>query len=189
MKLIYKQYSISIFNDETFTPASRDNVHNYERTYPASDREYQASCWYGIQVYEGAVLLTSCLLTGYGGATGIYENSLVIDNDCIIICCGDSVFCLAIPTLDMLWCTPADDITCFQVFKLDGEYIIHGECEISRIDAEGKTKWQFGGENIFVAMGDERGIQIFSDHIVLRDFGGRTYKIDFMGEMLPLTQG
>ena len=43
-----------------------------------------------------------------------------------------------------MWRTQADQATCFEIYKYEDSYIIHGEFEISRLDKDGKIIWQQG---------------------------------------------
>jgi len=94
---------------------------------------------------------------------------------------------LTLPELNLLWQTKVDNATCFQVFKLDNDYLTHGELEISRVDNEGKIKWQFGGADIFVTIEGQDEFEFNSDHIMLTDFCKTKYKIDFNGKLLWTT--
>lgn len=42
-----------------------------------------------------------------------------------------------------------DFAACFEIFKYDVDYIIHGELSITRIDANGNEIWNFSGRDIF----------------------------------------
>jgi outer membrane protein assembly factor BamB len=124
------------------------------------------------------------LIAGEGGVTGIHDTSMIIEEDKLLICCCDSVFCLNLPNLEINWQIKADWATCFQIFKLEETYLIHGELTISRIDKNGEILWQFGGRDIFVS-GDGTGIfEIHSDHILVSDWTETVYKLDFDGKLI-----
>jgi len=89
-----------------------------------------------------------------------------------------------LPDLNLLWQTHADTATCLQVFKFENDYLVHGELEISRIDKNGNIKWQFSGADIFVSFEGAEEFILNPDHILLKDFSGRQYKIDFDGQEL-----
>jgi len=112
-----------------------------------------------------------------------------VDNEQLVICCCDTVFCLTLPDLHLKWKTRADDATCFQIFKQQDDYIVHGELQITKLDKNGKIKWQFGGADIFVCIDGEEAFKLESDGILLRDFAKTEYKIDFDGKLLWDTYG
>jgi hypothetical protein len=59
---------------------------------------------------------------------------MIIEDKRLLICCSDSIFCLSIPDLTLLWRTRADEATCFEILKYQDSYIVHGELEILRLD-------------------------------------------------------
>ena len=62
--------------------------------------------------------------------------------------------------MNLKWNTQADEVTCFQIYVLQEDYIIHGELEISRIDKNGNIKWQYSGADIFVTSDGEEASSI-----------------------------
>ena len=176
----YKNLVIEIVNEPTFTPGSADNAFQYSKCYYASDaQEYQTSK-HGIRIYTEGQLINDCIVIGSGGATGIYENSSIVDCDEILVCCCDTVFCLTVSNLELKWRTRADEATCFTIHKLDNDYIVYGELQISRLDRNGNIIWSFGGADIFVSLDEEESFKLEADHIALSDFNKKKYKIDFM---------
>lgn len=132
---------------------------------------------------KGSKIIRSCVIVAEGGCVGFDNQRYLIDrNDDIIIACGDSVFCLS-EDLDLKWKTKADEITCFSIFKHEKDYIIHGEVYISRLTANGKMLWQFGGADIFLNL-NENPFEIKEGQIFLKDFSGNGYKINFNGESI-----
>jgi len=77
-----------------------------------------------------------------------------------------------------------DMATCFQIFKIENDFVIHGELEITRNNSFGNIIWQFGSADIFVSLDGEECFQINDNHIVLKDLTGAGYIIDFDGEIL-----
>ena len=110
------EYCIDIFIDEAFVEGSAGNVFNYELIY-FKDTGYQFTTVIGIRVFEGDHFKKSAVIGSVGGGTGIYESSVALEEDKILICCSDSVFCLSIPDLALLWQTKADTATCFEIYK------------------------------------------------------------------------
>lgn len=111
------------------------------------------------------------------------QNSFIIDEDHLVICFSDTIFCLSLPDLDLKWKIQIDPITCFQIFKLKDDYIVHGETQVTKLNKNGKIIWQFEGTDIFVSLDDE-SFRIDNDGILLTDFSNRKYKIDFDGKLI-----
>ncbi len=174
----YNDQIIEVFNDRA------DSPNNYSLIYFSGDEnDYQVS-HHGIRVFENGIEKASCLLIGSGGATGIYENSSLIQDNRLVICCCDTIFCISLPKLQLNWKIKADLATCFQVLPLDEDFIVHGELQISRIDMNGYVKWSFSGHDIFVSMDENSSIELLSDHILLHDFIGTHYMLDFDGKLM-----
>lgn len=183
LRFRFKNLAIEVFNDLTYSSQGADNKFAYPKQYFSDSGQEFPTSRHGIKIADDQEA-TSCIIIGAGGATGVSKNSALVDDDKLLICCGDTLFCLSLPTLDLLWKTKADTVTCFQVFKLNNDYLVHGELDISRVDREGKIKWQFGGVDIFVNTEGKDEILLNSDHIILTDFSGADYKIDFEGKLV-----
>lgn len=89
----------------------------------------------------------------------------------------------------MKWKTQTDPATCFQVFRLQNDYVVHGELQIVRIDKNGKIKWEFGSADIFVSVDNTEEFKIENDGILLTDFSNTKYKIGFDGRLIWDTFG
>jgi hypothetical protein len=183
-KYSHGNFSIEIYDDPTHLTGSADNTSNYRKYYFGNDAIQYPTSKHGIKIYVEEEEINSCIVIGSGGSTGVYQNSSVLNNEQLLICCCDTVFCLSIPELELNWMTQADQATCFSIFNLQGDYIVHGEITISRIDNKGNIKWQFGGSDIFVSFNSDEAFKLNADHIALTDFYNTRYKIDFNGKIL-----
>lgn len=183
-RIQYKDLIIEVVDEPTYKYGSTDNNYCYSKAYFGGDAEKYPTSRHGIKVYQGDKVIDSCIIIGSGGATGIHQNSSLVDNDQLVICCCDTVFCLALPDLDLKWKTQADLATCFQILKLQDGYIVHGELLITNLDRDGNKRWEFGGTDIFVSTGIKEVFKMESDGILLTDFSGKAYKIDFDGKLL-----
>lgn len=176
-------YKIEIFNDSTYSIDSSDNIRNYDFEY-FDKTEYDFPSVFGIVIKKNDTEIKSAVIGSHGGATGIHDNSVIIEKDRVLICCSDSIFCLSTPELDLLWKTRADQATCFEIFKHKECYIIHGELEISRLDYNGKILWRRSGADIFTTLDGKDDFTIKDDYIFVRDFENNEYKFGFNGEIL-----
>ena len=180
----YKDLTIEVIDEPTYTFGSSDNTFNYSKHYFGdAGIEYPTSS-HGIRVYEDDQIIVSCIIIGSGGATGIHQNSSLLDNDQLLLCCCDTVFCLKLPDLGLKWKVQADQATCFQIFQQQDYYIIHGELQVTKLDRAGNQKWGFGGADIFVSIDNEEEFKVEPDGILLTDFAKTKYKIDFDGKLL-----
>ncbi len=174
------KYIIEIFTDETYEVDSAENINEYDFEYLEADNKYN-STFIGIKLYENEELKKSILIGSEGGNTGINENSKIIEENRILICCADKIFCLSFPELNILWKTKADEMTCFEIFKKDNFYIVHGELEISKLDENGKILWQKGGADIFTTISGKNDFELKEKYIIATDWENRIYKFDYDG--------
>ena len=128
----FNDLNVEIFNDYTYTFNSSVNVHKYMFEYSFYDTFITSK--HGIVVKNNDIIIYSAILLGNGGPTGIHEKAFLIDNNSIIICCGNALFSLTLPELKLNWKKEIDDASAFGIYKMNSDYIIHGELEISRID-------------------------------------------------------
>jgi len=185
MRVTYKDYSIDIIDDETYTLNSVDNLMTYQLEYfegeGYEDRFYPTSK-HGIRVNQNDKEIRSAIICEIGGATKIHENSFVIKNDSIFICCCDKVYSLGLPDLDLKWIKRFDPATCFGIYEFGNDFIIHGELQISRINKQGELKWDFGARDVFVLHDGSNAFKIKNDIIYLKDWEGYEYILDSNGK-------
>lgn len=178
-----EKYRIDIYADQTFKEGSVDNVNQYDLVY-FKKSEYVFPTVFGIKIYQDNKLLKSAVIGAIGGGTGIHNNSTIIEEDRLLVCCSDNVFCLSIPDLTLLWQTQADQATCFEIYKYLDSYIVHGEYEISRLDKDGRLIWQQSGADIFTTLDGKDSFEITDNYILATDWENRKYKFDFNGQAI-----
>jgi hypothetical protein len=176
----FEEYIIEVSDLPDYSPLSADNIPPI--FHKGHHEDYRPTSTYLVKVSKDKEEVNQCILSGCGGRTTPHETSSILDNSHLILCCCDSVYCLNVPELGLIWRTKADMSTCFQIFKFEDGYIIHGELEISRIDKDGNVIWQFSGVDIFVSMDGRNEFRINADNIALTDFKGRTYTLGFNGQ-------
>lgn len=180
----FKDLTIELIDDPTYTFNSTDNIFIYSKHYFSDGAKEYPTSKHGIKVYQNDQIINNCIIIGSGGATGIHQNSSLLDNDQLLLCCCDTIFCLTLPNLELKWKIQADQATCFQIFKQQDQYIIHGELQITKLDRNGNKKWEFGGADIFFSIDNEEEFKIEKDGILLTDFAKTKYKIDFDGKLI-----
>jgi hypothetical protein len=186
MNYTVNKYQIHLYEDQTFTEGSIDNINHYNFVY-FEKFLYRSTSIYGIKVFQDNALIKSAAVGAIGGATSIHETSAIIEDDRLILCCSDTIFCLSIPDLTLLWRTQADTATCFEIYKYQDSYIVHGELEISRLNRDGKILWQQGGADIFTTINGEQDFELTEHFIIAKDFENRVYKFDYDGNDLSTT--
>ena len=180
----FKDLTIEVLDEPTYKFGSSDNNFSYSKHYFGDGATEYPTSKHGIKIYQNSQIIDNCIIIGSGGATGIHLNSSLLDSDQLLVCCCDTIFCLTLPNLELKWKTQADQATCFQIFKHQDDYIIHGELQVAKLDKDGNKKWEFGGADIFMSIDNEDEFKIENDGILLTDFAKTKYKIDFNGKLI-----
>ncbi|RYU93113.1 hypothetical protein [Emticicia agri] len=180
---IVGKYRIDICQEHAFTGGSADNAFSYDFEY-FIDSPYSASTVVGIKIFEDEELSDSVVIGASGGATGLHENAVIFEEDRFLICCADTIFCLSIPDLVLRWQVKADEITCFEIFKYQSNYIVHGEIYVTCLDRNGDIIWQRMGRDIFVVMDNKPAFVLEKDYIIVRDFNNEIYKFGYDGNVV-----
>lgn len=182
--LRHKDLTIEIFDDSAFSQAA-DSPTSYDKVIQAEkDKQYSPTSQHAIKLYKDDRIIKSAIILATGGGTGVHSDTVLIDNDNLIVRCCNKVFSLTLPELETNWVTEADWATCFSLHKYQDTYISHGETSIARIDKSGKILWSYGGADIFVCHEEGNPFEMCNNYISLTDFNGSTYKIDYEGKTL-----
>jgi hypothetical protein len=177
------KYRVEIYSDETYSFNSVDNINEYERMYLDKLNGHLTSR-YGIKIYEVDKLLCSAMIGTDGAPTSPHRNRIIVEENRIVICCGNSVFCLILPDLQLEWKSKVDEAACLEIFKYKYSYIVHGELEISRVSYDGKILWKQSGGDIFTTPNGKNDFKITDNYILATDWEGRKYKFDFEGNKI-----
>jgi hypothetical protein len=75
--------------------------------------------------------------------------------------------------------------TYFAIYPFDDAFIIHGECEIVKLNRDYDIEWRFSGCDIFVRQSRaDNAFMINGDTIQLYDFYDNYYEIDKNGKLI-----
>lgn len=182
MTAIFKEYTVDIIDDPTFRPGSADNSFKYDTVY-CDDNEFQPTSKHGIKITKDGQSITSAIICETGGVSGIHDNSFVLTDNNLLICCCDTVYSFKLPGLTLIWKKEFDLATCLSIYPFKDDFIIHGELQIKRIDMEGNVKWDFSANDIFVTKDGSEAIKLFGDRIEVTDWNGDTYALNEDGQL------
>ena len=158
----------------------------YKDSYQIEIREKEAHPpQVAVYLYKAEEEIKSIVLTAGGSVSSLWEKSALLDGDRLLVACGNEVFCILLPTLELLWHTQVDMATCFEVVPYQDDYITHGEVEISRLNRQGEILWQFSGKDILVSPIERTpSFTLTPEGIELVDFNYESYFIDYDGKFL-----
>ncbi|WP_286971548.1 hypothetical protein [Flavobacterium sp. UBA4854] len=187
MKVGYKNFEIEVIDDENYNLNSTDNLRQYQKVYYKGKNQedgFSPTSKHAVIIRESEVEISSVLVCEAGGATGIHDNSFIIEDDKIWIRVSNKIYCLKIPSLEIIWQKEFDQFTNFCFYKLEEDFLIHGELEIFRITKNGEIIWCFGGRDIWVNPEGSEELIIKDNVILLVDFESNRYILDFDGNLL-----
>ncbi|MEM7184947.1 MAG: hypothetical protein AAF518_28900 [Spirochaetota bacterium] len=176
----YKNFTIKIYEDPTYALNSADNLYSYNLVYADSTEYYSNRA---IVIYQqdeddftnSAIILNS----GFSGTV-----SYILEKDRLFLLVGDSLYCLELIALNLLWKLRCDWSACFRMFRLQDDILVHGEVEISGVTLGGVKKWVFSGADIFASVDGSDKLIINEDTIELTDFSYNYYVLDFNGKVV-----
>ncbi len=174
MNRVFGNYKVTLRDEPAYSIDSTDNPRSYSYEYFRDDDYHYASA-HGINVFENDELLTSAIVLGFGGATGVYENSVAYDGNSIYVAAGDALHSLSLPTLELNWVIKVDSATCFGVFWLKERNVLltWGELEIGCYSNIGEKIWSADGPDIFT-----EGFELEKDIVKVTDFNGQVFTIN-----------
>lgn len=155
-----------------------------------SDGGTSMSSHLDIRVFKGEEELNHLSVEVHGTAflytaSNPKEGATVIaESDSLYISCGDTIYSFQIPRLKINWTYCPDQFELYEMYKLENDLLVRGELAIHRIDKSGNSIWRFGGRDIFVSMEGEEEVKVFDEFIILTDFNGDKYKIDYNGKII-----
>ena len=187
MNIKYKNFEIEVSDDPDYNLNSANNQRQYKKVYSEENRKQNIvypESKHTIIIKESGIEISSSIICEVGWTVKINHNTFIIEDDKIWIISCAQVYCLEIPTLELIWKRDFDSFTLFSLYKLENDFIIHGEVEIFRITREGEIIWSFGGRDIWVNTKGKTEFSIENNIIKLYDFESNEYIIDFDGNQL-----
>lgn len=170
------EYSVEIVDEATYTFGSADNIFQYDLAYRhPEDTSHLSAC--GIKVYKDDLFRSAVVMATRLGI-GVGPESAVIDCQNLLVICGNKVFNLSLPDLQLNWIADVDMAVCFAIYQYKDSYIVHGELDIMRLDRAGRIVWRVGARDIFVSSGHLRDtFKMHDEYIALTDWKGYRYKL------------
>ncbi|QOG03947.1 hypothetical protein [Flavobacterium sp. MDT1-60] len=187
MKQQYKSFEIEVRDEPNYIFNSVKNLRQYNKFFFHEDyyqENFNTTSKHAIIIKEFETEISNAIIGEIGGATGVYDNSFIIENDKIWICVCNKIYCLEIPSLELIWQKEFDHFTNLSIYKLEKDFVLHGELEILRITREGEIVWRFGGRDIWINPEGKTEFNIEDNVIRLFDFESNEYVLDFDGNLI-----
>lgn len=187
MNIKYKDYTIELI-EETNSLNPTDNSYKYDNVISDGGTS-DCSSKYGILIKDSTGKITrNCLLIGTSGCgQSLCKESCLISEDNLYICVSNKVFSLSLKVFQLNWYKEVDFATAFGIYKLNDDFIIHGELYITRINKNGEIIWQHSSSDIFVSPNPKNfptdNFYIKENMIFAKSWDERKYCISYDGKM------
>lgn len=185
MELTSNSFSLTLFDDPSYSPGSADNERRYDREF-CFVRKYRPVSQYGVVCNPSEGTPRTCILLAGGGGSRVNDHSAVIVGSACFVGVGDTLCSLALPTLDLRWAAKVDAATCFGVYYCPEHdcLLSHGELEVARVSLTGEIVWSASGKDIF-----SEGFQILGVRVEVVDFNQDVYRLDIVTGRCELVPG
>lgn len=162
---------VTIVDEPRYTFDSADNT----RTYPYAtnlDSSARPVSIHGVLLDKKPLIV----IGASGGPTGVHDHSALWLNERLYLAVCDTVVCMKLRPLELLWSLRVDGATCFGIhFHHETEALLsHGELEITRFTEAGTILWQSGGGEIFTGP-----VILHPSFIEAEDFNGHRYRFSY----------
>lgn len=184
MKIDYKNFQIELLYDchnnrDSIIKSKNNQIYfgGEEKVPVYRSRHFIVLKEFGIEISNITIYQTNSI-------SGIFEDTFIVEDDKIWVISGNTIYCLEIPSLKLIWHKEFDLVTNFSIHKLKNDFIIRGELLIFRISKEGEIIWSFGGRDIWFNPEGYNELTIEENAIRLFDFDSNEYVIDFDGNQI-----
>jgi hypothetical protein len=184
MNIKYLEYFIEILDDPMYSEKSMDNKFHYSKVYKSVEDQISVSKHAIFVKNNKDEIISNAIMIGTRGGTGIHDHCYYILESSILICVSNFVFCLSLPELNLIWKLDVDWSSVFGIYKMNEDFITHGEIDISRINIKGKLVWQHSGSDIFVLPGSENSFKIIDNLVICKSWDGREYNFNYEGKIV-----
>ena len=131
---------------------------------------------YGIEVIQKQHPVQTALVGNVYCISEIKKHALLTINRQLIICCGNSVYCLRLPDLTPLWTKIINGSECIGIYSFENDFILQGDNCVSRLNADGKVIWKrFAGEDFFSSVENSSEFRIRKNYIQIKNWGEKNY--------------
>ena len=182
MVLENEKCCIEIKIDETYTVNSTDNHYYDVILNPCNYKQSNRSKTFSIHIDLFEKKFDIALI----GPIYIYDDNCAVLNDEILTVLQDHIITqISVTDGTIIRHIELDSFGCnFAIYKVENNYILHGEIEITMLDADFIKKWSFSGRDIFASISGKQPFEIREKVICLYDCEDNYYEIDFNGRLI-----
>ena len=184
MKIDYKNFEIELLYDCNNNRDSIIKSKNNQIYFGGEDKVPVYRSRHFIILKEFGIEISNITIYQTNSISGIFEDTFIVEDDKIWVISGNTIYCLEIPSLKLIWHKEFDLVTNFSIHKLKNDFIIRGELLIFRISKEGEIIWSFGGRDTWFNPEGYDELTIEDNAIRLFDFDSNEYVIDFDGNQI-----
>lgn len=194
MTLENEKFRVTIKEDPCYTIDSADNkpydvVWNpmgIKRTNDYMNRALVIEVCQGEESYQGVLLAE--MLGFFDG-----KDCAILADDCLTVLCFQGLIQVNLVIREVLFCRELSILGGTMAIYLCPEgidgYVVWGETEIVKLNRNFEVEWTKSGADIFVSLTEKLAFQMTKERIVLNDFLGNHYELDYQGNILLFRPG
>lgn len=186
MKLENEICKIKLFEDIGYVLGSQYNARTYDLIIKPKEELPRYSV-FGIDIvignssYSVALIGDECAFLG--------NHVALLEGDRLTVVQNSRVIVLSVTERKLVRAynlSDGDYSEYFEIYRLNDNYLLHGENKISLFDNDFNELWSVTGDDVFVNPDRERDFIIADDKIIAYDYMDRKYEITFDGKIKRL---
>lgn len=134
-------YTVEVFDDSEHRFGSDSNKEFYSKYYFGETQLKIPTSRHGVKVIKDGTTKENCLLIGFANTSIINEHSSIIVKQNIIVSCCDTIFCLSVPDLSLVWKQKIKTNSYLKLFNFGKDIICLSNDHLIRMYANGNIVW------------------------------------------------
>ena len=172
---------VTISIDEGFRLESADN--NYD--YVLNPLDYEKDDYYKVYSIRIDLFTREYCFALVGDGNSYDDNCAILEEKTLTVLQGWDILQFDVLSGELEKRKTLDNTGCnFAIYKVDQDYIIYGEIDITSLNSDLETKWSFSGRDVFVSISGKTAFEIRENSICLYDFEDNYYEINFDGKLI-----
>lgn len=114
----------------------------------------------------------------YGDHVGSWKDNIVFCDCELVVVMFTTLYRLHLVTGAFVYKQFPHMAGAFRTYRVEDGYVIHGECELIRLDRALNTRWSFSAADIHARLDGQESLRLYPDRWELDDFSGRRYVLN-----------
>lgn len=185
MNVMNDKYSVTAFEDNTYSRNSADNIPYDFEIYAINTQDLGCDFHYStyrviIEKFDDASEAKIIVICHY--CTNMEYHGMILEDDTLIMLLDSSIVTLSLCNMSYkIKNIPMPFGTYYSIYSYKDKYIIYGEIEVMMLDSDFNELWRYCTSDILVNL--DYKIKIDNDCISFYDLDGNFHKLDMSGKL------